>query len=481
MATAQKTGSFIVLLLLCSTQFMVVLDSTVVNIALPAIQQALDFSPQNLQWVANAYQLMFAGLLLLGGRIADIFGRRKLFISGLILFSLASLAAGFGLAEWELIAARVVQGIAAALISPAALSILTVTFRQGRERDRALGVFGAMAGIGAVAGLFLGGILTQFLGWQWVFLINFPVGVVIALLSLVYLEKQPGLGMEKGFDLPGALTVTAGLVLLVYTLVQTGERGWSSLWTLGSFGVALLLFALFVVIELKSPAPMVEFAIFRYRRLTAANLIALLAAGCIGGTLFLLTLYLQQTLGYSALETGLALLPFEFATVFAATFSARAFTRYGVRVVIPISLTVYAAGLFLLSRVETDSSYLLILLPGTLLFGFGLTGSGIPLTIAAVSGVPHSQAGLASGLISTTQQIGISIGLAVISTIAASVTANYTGLVPAKEALVRGYQSGFLTAAGFALVGVILALVLLREKKIKAEPVIAEELEEISR
>ncbi|MBN9393525.1 MAG: MFS transporter [Chloroflexi bacterium] len=476
-----KTGSFIVLLLLCSTQFIVVLDTTVVNIALPAIQQALDFTPQNLQWVANAYQLMFAGLLLLGGRIADIFGRRKLFILGLILFSLASLAAGFGLSEWELIAARVVQGIAAAIISPAALSILTVTFPQGRERDRALGVFGAMAGIGAVAGLFLGGILTQFLGWQWVFLINFPVGVVIALLSLVYLEKQPGLGIEKGFDLPGALTVTTGLVLLVYTLVQTGERGWSSLWTLGSFGVALLLFILFVVIELKSPAPMVDFAIFRYRRLTGANLIAILAAGCIGGTLFLLTLYLQQALGYSALETGLALLPFEFATVFAATFSARAVTRYGVRVVLPISLTVYAAGLFLLSRVETDSSYLLILLPGTLLFGLGLTGSGIPLTIAAVSGVPHSQAGLASGLISTTQQIGISIGLAVISTIAASVTANFTGIVPAKEAAVQGYQAGFLTAAGFAAVGVVLALVLLREKKVPTEPVIAEQLEEISR
>lgn len=476
----QKRSERMILLLLCSTQFIVVLDTTVVNIALPAIQEALHFSPQNLQWVSNAYLLIFAGFLLLGGRVADVFGRRKLFIAGLVLFSLASLAAGFGLSDLELIGARVVQGLAAAVISPAALSILTVTF-QGPARDRALGSFGAMAGIGAVAGLFLGGLITQFLGWQWVFLINFPVGVVVALLSFRYLDKSPGETGGRGFDLPGAITVTAALVLLVYTLVQTSERGWSSLWTLGSFGVTLILFGLFVFIELKSPAPMVEFAIFRYRRLTAANLIALLFAACIGSTLFLLTLYMQQALGYSALETGLALLPFEFATIFAATVSARAVTKYGARVVIPISLTFFALGLLLLSRVELTSSYLLILLPGTLLFGLGLTGSGIPLTIAAVTGVPRSQAGLASGLINTTQQVGISVGLAIVATVAASVTANNTGSLPGAEALVAGYQAGFLTAAGFAATGVILALVLLREKKSTINPVQEPELEEIPR
>jgi EmrB/QacA subfamily drug resistance transporter len=454
-----------VLLLLCSTQFIVVLDTTVVNIALPAIQQALHFSTQNLQWVANAYLLMFAGFLLLGGRIADVLGRRKLFIVGLVLFSLASLAAGWGLSDLELIGARVVQGIAAAIISPAALSILTVTFPQGRERDRALGSFGAMSGIGAVAGLFLGGILTQFLGWQWVFLINIPVGVVVALLSLVYLEKSPVDTTRRGFDIPGALTVTAALVLLVFTLVQTGERGWGSLWTLGSFGVTLALMGLFVYIELKSRSPMVDFAIFRYSRLTAANLITLLFAACIGSTLFLLTLYMQQVLGYSALEAGLALLPFEVATIFAATVSARMVTKFGVRAVVPVSCTIYAAGLLLLSRVETTSPYLTGLLPGTLLFGLGLTGTGIPLTIAAVSGVPPNRAGLASGLINTTQQVGISVGLAVVATVAATITASASPLVAKSEALVSGFQVGFLTAAGFAASGVILSLVMLRAEK----------------
>ena len=474
----QKRSERMILLLLCSVQFIVVLDTTVVNIALPAIQEALHFSPQNLQWVSNAYLLMFAGFLLLGGRVADVFGRRKLFIAGLVLVSLASLAAGLGLSDLELIGARVVQGLAAAVISPAALSILTVTF-QGQARDRALGSFGAMAGIGAVAGLFLGGILTQFLGWQWVFLINFPVGVVVALLSLRYLDKSPG-EIGGGFDLPGALTITAALVLLVYTLVQTTEQGWSSLMTLGSFGMTLILFGLFIIIELKNPAPMVDFAIFRYRRLTSANLIALLFAACVGSTLFLLTLYMQQVLGYSALETGLALLPFEFATIFAATISARLVTKYAVRVVISISLIIFTAGLLVLSRVETDSSYLTILLPGTILFGIGLTGSGIPLTIAAVSGVPHSWAGLASGLINTTQQVGISVGLAIIATVAAAVKANNTGSVSGVEAMVRGYQTGFLTAAGFSATGVILALVLLREKKPAATLTQEPDLEEIS-
>lgn len=460
-----KQNNRMVLLLLCFTQFIVVLDTTVVNIALPAIQQALHFSTQNLQWVSNAYLLMFAGFLLLGGRIADVLGRRKLFIAGLVLFSLASLAAGWGLSDLELIGARVVQGIAAAVISPAALSILTVTFPQGRERDQALGSFGAMSGIGAVAGLFLGGILTQFLGWQWVFLINIPVGVAVALLSLVYLEQSPVDNSGRGFDLWGALTITAALVLLVYTLVQTGERGWGSLWTLGSFGATLVLLGLFVIIELKSQSPMVDFAIFRYSRLTAANLITLLFAACIGSTLFLLTLYMQQVLGYTALEAGLALLPFEFATIFAATVSARMVTKFGVRAVVPVSCTIFMAGLLLLSRVETNSAYLIGLLPGTFLFGLGLTGTGIPLTIAAVSGVPPTRAGLASGLINTTQQVGISVGLAIVSTVAAATTASASPLLSSSAALVSGFQVGFLTAAGFAGTGVILALVLLRAEK----------------
>ncbi|MDB5080225.1 MAG: transporter [Chloroflexi bacterium] len=466
----QVYNSRMVLLLLCSTQFIVVLDTTVVNIALPAIQHALNFSTQNLQWVANAYLLMFAGFLLLGGRVADVMGRRKLFIFGIILFSLASLAAGFGISDIQLIAARVVQGIAAAIISPAALSILTVTFPQGKEHDRALGTFGAMSGIGAVAGLLLGGILTQFLGWQWVFLINIPVGVVVAVLSLIYLEKSPGLDNDQGFDLLGALSVTAALVLLVYTLVQTAEQGWTSLVTLGSFGATIVLMALFVVIELKSPAPMVDFTIFRYRRLTVANLVSLFFAACIGSTLFLITLYMQQVLGYSALEAGLALLPFEVATIFAATISARAVTRLGVRRVVPVSLTIFMVGLLLLSRLETGSSYLTGLLPGTFLFGLGLTGSGIPLTIAAVSGVPHSKAGLASGLINTMQQVGISVGLAIVATLAAAITAGASPLTNHSQALVSGFQVGFLTAAGFAGTGAILALVLFRNEKPTPDP-----------
>ncbi|HEX2912471.1 MAG TPA: MFS transporter [Chloroflexia bacterium] len=463
---SKRKFGWVALLLLCSTQFMVVLDGTLVNVALPSIQQAMHISQQNLQWITNAYLLMFAGFMMLGGRVADVLGRRRVFISGMLLFAVASLLGGFAPSDLWLIAARVAQGLGAAIISPAALSILTITFPGGKERDRALGVFGAAGGSGAVAGLLLGGVLTEFLGWQWVFFVNFPVGLLVALLSLRFLQESRVEESEGGFDLPGAVSVTGGLVLLVYALVQTGESGWLSAGTLSFFAAAFVLLALFVLIELKSRVPMVNFKIFRYHNLTAANLISILFTACLGGTLFLMTLYLQQVLRYSALEAGLALLPFELATIIAATVSARLVTRFGAKPVVMGGLTLLMLGLLLLSRLPANGAFLTDVLPATLLFGFGLTGSGIPLTITAVAGVPGEQAGTASGLINTTQQVGFSLGLAVLATIASAYSGNSTD--PA--VLTSGFNLAFTVAVGFALLALVLAFMLLRSFKAGNQP-----------
>jgi EmrB/QacA subfamily drug resistance transporter len=460
-----KQNSWLILLLLSSAQFIVVLDTTVINIALPSIQAALNFSPQNLQWVSNAYLLVFAGFLLLGGRIADVLGRRRIFASGLILFALASLLGGLALSEGWLIGARVGQGLGAALISPAALSILTVTFKEGKEREAALGVFGAAAGTGAVAGALLGGILTQFFGWQAVFVVNVPIATMVALLSLRFVSESrlEAENRGKGFDFAGALTVTAGLVLLVYGLVQAPELGWNTLWALAYFVAAFSLLGLFVIIELHTAYPMVDFTIFRYRRLRGANLIVLLFTPCIGGTLYLLSLYLQQVLVYSALQAGLALLPFQLATIIAATGSAQLVTRFGVRPVVMSGLISLTGGLVLLSQLSAKGEFLSGVLPATLLFGLGLTGTGIPLTIAAVSEVPLEEAGLASGLLNTTQQVGFSLGLAILATVASSYTA--TRAVSNAESLTDGFRLAFTVATGFAITSLILSFVLLAHKR----------------
>lgn len=466
-----KSYRWVTLLLLCSSQFLVVLDGTLVNVALPAIQSALAFSAQNLQWVVNAYLLPFAGFLILGGRLADVLGRRRLFIGGLVLFALSSLLGGFAFADWALITSRVLQGIGAAIISPASLSLLTVSFKEGKARDQALGIYGAMGGSGAVAGLLLSGVLTQFFGWQWVFFAMFPIAGLVALLSLRFVEESKIESAEKGFDVAGALTITGGLVFLVYALVQTSETGWASLSTLSYFGLAIGLLSLFGFIELKSRLPMVDFKIFRYRSLTSANLISILFTACLGGTLFLLSLYLQQVLKYSALEAGLALLPFEISTIIAATGSARLVTKFGAAPIAGSGLTLLMSGLLVLTQITPTNNFWTTVLPGTILFGLGLTGTGIPLTIAAVSGLPAHYTGLASGLINTTQQVGFSLGLALLSTVASAYSlAQSGGANPSRQTLTESYQLAFLIAAGFAVTGLVLTVWLLRGEK----PAIAE-------
>ena len=452
----------IILALLAATQFMIVLDGLIVNVALPSIQGALKFSPQNLQWVVNAYTLMFGGFLLLGGRIADLFGRRRVFVAGLVLFSVASLVGGFAQSDLWLIIARAVQGLGGALISPAALSLLTTIFEEGPERDRALGVFGSTAGSGAACGVLLGGILTQFLGWEWILFLNFPIGLVVALLSLRFLPKSEAPTGDRSFDILGALTITGGLVMLVYALVQTNENGWTSLSTILLFGGAIVLIGLFIFIETRLKSPLVQFTIFRIRSVTAANIIALLFSCCLGGTIFLLSLYLQVVLRYSPLESGLAFLPFALGTIVASIIASRLVSRFGIRPVLAVGLVLLATGTLLLAQIPPDGNFLANVLPGSVIFAFGLTGSAIPITIAAVTGITGAQAGLASGLINTTQQIGFALGLAILSTVATARTTDYahTTGTPANSptALTSGFQLAFWVAFGFAVVGLLLTL-----------------------
>ncbi|MGI8903431.1 MAG: DHA2 family efflux MFS transporter permease subunit [Solirubrobacteraceae bacterium] len=455
------------LLLLAMAQFVIVIDASIVNVALPSIGAQLNFSRADLSWVVNAYTLTFGGFLLLGGRLADLLGRRRMFTVGLILFALASLAGGIAQSEGWLIAARAIQGVGAALVSPAALSIITTTFADGPERNRALGIWGAVAGAGGAAGVLLGGILTSGLSWRWVLFVNVPIGIAAAALGPRLLVESRAEGASKTFDLPGAVTVTAGLALLVYGVVDAVNSGWGSTGTLLRLGAAAVLLVAFLVIELRQRQPLMPFSIFRLRTLRGANIVGLLIGMSLFSMFFFISLYLQNVLHDSALKAGLSYLPLAIVIILSAGAASVLVTRVGFKPTLIFGLLLVAGGLFWFSRVKAPGgSFVADVLGPSMVAGAGLGFSFVPVTIAAVTGTEPREAGLASGLINTAQQVGGALGLAILATIANSHTQSLfrAGEHSSTIALTKGFQRAFLVGSGFALAGAILAALLISSR-----------------
>jgi EmrB/QacA subfamily drug resistance transporter len=458
------------LVLLCSAQFVVVLDASIVNVALPSIGSALDFSQENLPWVVNAYVLTFGGFLLLGGRTADLLGRRRVFMAGLLLVAVASLLAGFAATEGQLIAARAAQGLGAAIISPAALSIVTTTFSDGAERNKALGVWGAVAGSGGAAGVLLGGILTDGLGWEWVLWVNVPVALIALILSPRLIAESRAEHETRAFDVAGAVTVTAALSILVYAVIDATDVGWGSAQTIGLIGLSLALLAAFVAIELRTAKPLVPFSIFRIRTLTGANVVGLLVGASLFSMFFFISLYMQQVLGYSAIHAGLSYLPLAVTIMATAAIASQLVTKVGYKPVLAVGLVFIFIGLVWFSRVSVGGGFTTDILGPSLFAAAGLGFAFVTTTIAAVSGVEETEAGLASGLINTSQQIGGALGLAVLSTIATSQTEDLLsggGQTPL-DALNEGFQVAFLGGAAIAALGFVLTLILIRNSDSRA-------------
>jgi EmrB/QacA subfamily drug resistance transporter len=473
--TAQESARdrrWIALILLCVAQFMVVLDAAIMNVALPTIGRALDFTESNLPWVVNAYVLTFGGFLLLGGRMADLLGRRRVFIGGLILFAFASLAGGFATTSGQLIAARAVQGLGAAILSPAALSIVTTTFRDGAERNKALGVWGAVAGSGGAAGVLLGGVLTDGLGWEWVLWVNVPIGLAAAAIAPTLLAESRATGARRHFDIAGAVSVTGGLSLLVYALLDANNAGWGSARTIGLLALSAILLVAFVVIERRTPSPLVPFRIFRLRTLTGANIVGLLVGASLFSMFFYISLYMQQVLGYSAIKAGLSYLPLALTIIVSAGIASQLVTKTGFKPVLAAGMVLIAAALVWFAQISADGSFLTDILGPSLLAAVGLGFAFVTTTIAAVSGVDEREAGLASGLINTSQQVGGAIGLAILSAISISVI----GSSHAPSVLTDGFQKAFLAGAGIAVVGLVATLTLIRSSDSRAHVALAAEM-----
>jgi EmrB/QacA subfamily drug resistance transporter len=464
-STKQDQRRWLALALLAMAQFVVVLDASIVNVALPSIGRGLHFSQDSLSWVVNAYVLTFGGFLLLGGRAADLLGRRIVFITGLIVFALASLAGGLAQSEAWLIAARAVQGFGAALLSPAALSIVTTTFTEGAERNRALGVWGAVAGSGGAAGVLLGGILTSGLGWQWVLFVNTPIGLAAAMLAPRLIDESRASLDARHFDIAGAISVTAGLSILVYALVDAHQAGWGSFQTVGLLSLAAVLLIAFVAIELRAKAPLVPFRIFSLSTVTGANVTGLLIGASLFSMFFFISLYMQQVLGYGPLKAGVSYLPLAGTIILTAGVASQLVTRIGFKPVLLTGLLLVAVGLVWFAQVATNGSFTGDILGPSVVAAAGLGFAFVPVTIAAVWGVQASDAGLASGLINTSQQVGGALGLAVLATVANSRT---TSLLSSghtlRHALTLGFHAAFLTGAAFAILGFVLGLVLVRRE-----------------
>jgi EmrB/QacA subfamily drug resistance transporter len=455
-----QRSKWLALALLAAAQFVVVLDASIVNVALPSIGSALNFSQDNLSWVVNAYTLFFGGFLLLGGRLADRLGRRRMFIAGMILFALASLGGGLAQSELWLIIARSVQGLGAALVSPAALSIVTTTFTEGAERNKALGVWGAVAGSGGAAGVLLGGVLTKFAGWEWVLFVNVPIGLAAAFLAPRLLGESRD-HRTKSFDVAGAVTVTGGLALLVYSLVDANQAGWGSARTIGLGAVALALLAAFVVIERRTREPLVPFSIFRLKTLRGSNIVALLIGMSLFSMFFFISLYMQQILGYDALKAGLAYLPLAVSIIISAGIASQLVTRIGFKPTLITGMLLITVALLWFSQVSAPGgSYLGDVLFPSLLAAVGLGFAFVSVTIGAVAGTNDENAGLASGLINTSQQVGGALGLAILAAVANASTDNAVG-VGRVVALNDGFRDAFLVGSFFALAGAILAAVLI--------------------
>jgi EmrB/QacA subfamily drug resistance transporter len=448
------------LVVVCLAQFMVVLDATIVNVALPSIQRGLHFSDADLQWVINSYTLMFGGFLLLGGRAADFFGRRRLFIAGVAVFSGASLLNGLASSSEMLIIGRGLQGLGGALVSPAALSIITTTFAEGPDRTRALGVWSAIAAGGAAVGLLMGGVLTDLLSWEWCFFVNVPVGAAAILAALRYVPNTLAEHRPSSIDIAGAVSVTSGLVVLVYAIVKAQEWGWDSARTLGLGAVAAVLLATFVAIEARSKAPLVRLSIFRQRTLTGANVVMTLVAAGMFSMFFFVTLYVQEILGFSPLKAGLAFLPVTLGIIVGATVAQQGVKRIGARLQTVVGISVAAAGFFFLTGMPTHGSYSSDVLPALIPISFGMGMTFVPITLMATTGVHADDQGLASGLINTAQQIGGALGLAVLSTVAFNTAASHGG--DRAAALVSGYTTAFMVGGILLAAGAALILLLIR-------------------
>jgi EmrB/QacA subfamily drug resistance transporter len=459
----RRVNPWLVLVIVGLAQFMVVLDATIVNVALPSIQRGLHFSPVSLQWIVNAYTLAFGGFLMLGGRAADLLGRRRLFLIGIVLFSAASLMNGLASSAGILVAGRALQGLGGALVSPAALSVLTTTFAEGRERTTALGVWSAVAVGGGAVGLLLGGVLTSLLSWQWVFFVNVPVGIFAIALTLRFVPESRVENAGGGVDFAGAVSITAGLVVLVYALVNAQSAGWVSAETLGLGALAVALLAAFVMIESRLRHPLIRLGIFRMRSITGANAAMLLVAGGMFAMFFFASIYVQEVLGYSALRAGLAFLPVTLGIIAGAGLSQQLIRRVGVRAVGLAGMSIAAVGLIVLSRIPVAGTYLGDLLPGLMIMSIGMGLTFVPITLIATTNVSANDAGLASGLLNTAQQLGGAIGLAVLSTLAANTTANTLSALghapsPADgvSALVSGFHVAFLVGAFLMLSGAVI-------------------------
>jgi EmrB/QacA subfamily drug resistance transporter len=456
------------LALIVTAQFMVILDVAIVNVALPSIKTDLHFSGTNLQWVISAYAILFGGTLLLGGRLADLLGRRRLFIGGLALFAVSSLLCGLAWSEGSLIAFRAVQGLGGALLAPAALSLLMTTFAEGRDRNLALGIYGAASGSGAAVGVLLGGVLTSYLSWSWIFFINVPVGVAAIALAPVLLRESRADLAHRHFDVPGAASITAGLMLLVYATTRAASDGWGAATTLALLGGAVALVLAFVAIELRSPSPLLPLRIFRLRTLTAANAAMAIVGAVAFSEFFLLTLYLQDVLRYSAVKSGLAFAGFALAVVVISNVAQMIVGRFGVRPTLTAGLLLSALSVAWLTRLPVDGHYFSDLFPAFVLGGAGMGLSFVPVTIASLTGVERSDAGVASGLINTSRQIGGAIGIAAVSAIAATSTSNYVrdhGVAASSGiALDHGYQVGLYVLTGLLLLGALIAAALVRSE-----------------
>jgi EmrB/QacA subfamily drug resistance transporter len=470
----QDRRRWFALALIVTAQFMVVLDVAIVNVALPSIRTDLNFSQESLQWVITAYSILFGGVLLLGGRLADLLGRRRLFVAGLALFTVSSLLDGLAWSSSSLIAFRSLQGLGAALLSPAALSILTTTFREGRERNLALGIWGAASGSGGAAGVLLGGALTSALSWSWIFFINVPVGALVIGLTPFLLSESRADLRHRHFDFAGAASITSGLMLLVYALTRASQHGWGTPETIGLLAAAAALIGTFFVIESRSQAPLLPLRIFKLRTLTASNVSGLLMGGAIFAQFFLLTLYMQEVLHYSALKTGVAYIGLTLTIIVFSGVAQALVTRLGVRRILPAGLALSTAALVLFARLPVHGHYFRDLFPAFMISGLGLAFAFVPMSIGALTGVRQSDAGIASGLINTTQQIGGAIGVALVTTVATTATTHYVDAHAGTNAfsgsaLTHGFQIAFYVLAGLAAAGAVLAALLLESNPAQPE------------
>lgn len=478
--TAKKeTNHWLILVLVALAQFMVVLDVSIVNVALPSIQKAFSMTQTDLQWIVTAYTLAFGGFLLLGGRAADLFGRRKIFLSGVVAFTLFSLGCGLSQSGHMIVIFRALQGLAGAFMSPAALSIVLVTYREGHERNVALAVWGAVASGGAAVGVLLGGILTQYLDWRWNFFVNVPVGLAVIFFSLRLLDRHESTVEHNNLDLPGAVLATGGLIMLVYGLVKAPHYGWTDNLTLIYLGIAAAALIAFVYNESRARHPLMPLHLFKIRNLSGANALMMCMTAGMFSIFFFTTLYLQQILGYTPVKTGLSFLVVPFAIAIAATNTPRLVKKIGYKPILMVAPLIVSAGLFYMSHIPVNGSFWGDIAPGLILLGFGMGMTFISVTIAATSGVPHHESGVASGILNTSQQVGGAVGLAVLTGIATSAAADYLvnlqlhaapSHFQVAQATVHGFHDGFLIASTFGVAAALIATFVLEARKVELDP-----------